>query len=429
MGMNATTRRRPARRDTRRAAPAGRARPRIVIVGANFGGLAAAQHLGRSLDVTVVDRSPWFEWLPNIHELLSGTKRPGDLRLSRARLLRRAGHRFVRAEVSRVDGAAGCVETARGRRIPFEACIVAVGGVGATFGVPGVERHAMRLDGVDDCVAIGRRLAALSRQAKSRQVVIVGGGFEGVEALGEILRRSRRDSALRVQLIESGPRLLPGSPAAIDASIRAHCADLDVCIRTGTRVVAVTARGVRLDSGATLRSDLTIWTGGATAPPLLMASGLAQRPGQWAPVSAALQSRRHANVFVVGDAAGLARPLAKQAYYALQMGEHAAANVQRYLAGRRLRDFEPSVKPMLVAFGDLDTYLVAGRRVIASPALAAAKEGVLQLTMAQLDPPLGSAQLAGLMRRIGGTIDGLVLPQLGLGRLGGTRRRARRSPA
>jgi NADH:quinone reductase (non-electrogenic) len=78
-------------------------RRRIVIVGANFAGLAAAQHLGREHAVTVIDRSASFEWLPNIHELLSGVKRPAILRLSRARLLARTGHRFVRATVAAID--------------------------------------------------------------------------------------------------------------------------------------------------------------------------------------------------------------------------------------------------------------------------------------------------------------------------------------
>jgi NADH dehydrogenase len=131
-------------------------------------------------------------------------------------------------------------------------------------------------------------------------------------------------------------------------------------------------------------------------------------------VNGALQSRRHRNVFVVGNAAGLPRPLDKQAFYALQMGEHAAVNVRRYLTGRRPLTFVPAWKPMLVAFGDLDTFLVAGRRVIASPALAAAKEGVMQLAMAQLDPPFGGAQLADLFDRVGGAVDGFVLPSLGI---------------
>ncbi len=384
-------------------------RARIAIVGANFAGIAAAQHLGSGYDVTVVDRSPWFEWLPNIHELLSGVKRPADLRLPRRRLVASAGHRFLRAEVAAIEAAAGRLVTTRGRRVDFDACIVAVGGTGETFGVPGADRHALPFKCVDDCHAIGRRLAALARRGTPSSVVIVGGGLEGVEALGEILRRHRVAGRLHVEVVEAGPRLLPGAPAAIDASIRRHCAGLAVRFHTGTRVTAVTPARVRLDSGAVLRSDLTIWTGGATAPALLLEAGLAERPRQWAPVTQSLQSRRHDNVFVVGDAAGLPRPLAKQAYYALQMGECAAGNVARALAGRRLREFVPSPKPMLVAFGDLDTYLVAGRRVVASPSLAAGKEAVLQLTMAQLDPPLGADALGGLARRFAATLRARIL--------------------
>jgi NADH:quinone reductase (non-electrogenic) len=378
-------------------------------VGANFAGIAAAQQLGDEFDVTVVDRSPWFEWRPNIHELLSGVRRPADLRLPRTRLVARAGHRFVRAEVADIDAEAGRLTTARGRRIGFDACIVAVGGVGETFGVRGADRHALPFKSVDDCHAIGRRLAGFDRQRGSRSVVIVGGGLEGVEALGEILRRNRDSGRVRVEVVEAGPRLLPEAPAVLGASILRHCAELDVRFHTGARVTAVTPARVRLDTGDVLRSDLTIWTGGASPPPLLVESGLAARPRQWAPVTATLQSRRHDNVFVAGDAAGLPRPLAKQAFYALQMGECAAQNVARAVTGRRLRTFSPSPRPMLVAFGDLDTYLVTGRRVLASPALAAVKDGVMQITMAQLDPPVGADALAGLASRFAATLRARVL--------------------
>jgi len=396
------------RRRGRKRSSAG-TRPRVAILGANFAGIAAAQQLGREFDVTVVDRSPWFEWRPNIHELLSGAKRPADLRLPLARLVARAGHRFVRAEVAGIEPAAGRLTTTRGRRIEFDACIVAVGGVGETHGVRGADLHALPFKSVDDCRAIGRRLEVLARRRGPWSVVIVGGGLEGVEALGEILRRYRDSDGLRVEVVEAGPRLLPEAPAVLGASIRRHCAEFDVRFHTDTRVTAVTPARVRLDSGRVLRSDLTIWTGGASASPMLLESGLARRPRQWAAVDATLRSRRHENVFVAGDAAGLRRPLAKQAFYALQMGECAGQNVARALTGRRLRAFVPSPRPMLVAFGDLDTYLVTGRRVLASTALATVKEGVMQLTMAQLDPPVGPDALAGLARRFAANLRARVL--------------------
>jgi hypothetical protein len=70
-------------------------RRRVVIIGANFAGLIAAMRLPPDYKVTVLDPSPWFEFLPNIHELISGIKSPGSLRLLKKRLLQRTGHQFV----------------------------------------------------------------------------------------------------------------------------------------------------------------------------------------------------------------------------------------------------------------------------------------------------------------------------------------------
>lgn len=393
-----------------RRAQSRESRPRIAIVGANFAGLAAARAFGRDYAVTVIDSSPWFEWLPNVHELLSGTRSPADLRLPRARLVARAGHRFVRATVTAIDAPAGRLVTATGRQFEFDACILAVGAVNDTFGVRGADRHALPFGSVDACALIGRRLAALARRPGRRSVVIVGGGLEGIEALGEILRKYRHVDDLGVDVVEAGPRLLAGTPPRLDAAVRAHCEGRNVRFFTGSPVTAVTPHRVRLRSGESLRSDLTLWTAGATAPPLLLDSGLVDAPRQWAPVTRALRSRKFDNVFVIGDAAALPRPLAKQAFFALQMGACAADNVQRSLAGRALRNFRPSPKPMLIAFGDLDTFLVSGRSVIASPRLAALKEAVFQVTMTELDPPLNAPAAQALTGRLSRAARRLVLP-------------------
>ncbi len=387
-------------------------RPRIAIIGANFAGLSAARNLGREYDVTVFDPSATFEWLPNIHELISGVKRPADLRLPRRRLVTRAGHRFVRAAVTAIDAAAGRLTTATGRQFGFDACIVAVGGVNETFGVRGADQHALPFKSVDDCAVIGRKLASLARTPGRHSVVIVGGGLEGIEALGEILRRYRNREGLGVTVVEAGASLMPGLPRRLDKAVRAHCEGRNVRILTNSTVTAVTRKRVRLRSGEMLRSDLTLWTVGVTAPSLLLESGLTGKPRQWAPVTRSLRSKRFDNVFVIGDAAALPGALGKQAYYALQMGACAAENAKRALAGRRLRDFRPSAKPMLVAFGDLDTFFVSGRTVIASPALAALKEAVFQVTMAEIDPPLNASALGQMTARLRTAATQLAVPTI-----------------
>jgi NADH dehydrogenase FAD-containing subunit len=375
-------------------------RPRVAIVGGNFGGLRAAQELGSEFDVTVFDPSPWFEWLPNIHELVSRAKRPTDLRLSRKRLVAAAGHRFVRDAVAAIDARRGTLTTAGGAVHAFDFCIVAAGSVNATYGVRGVDRYAMPFRSVEHCDAIGRRLAALMKGRKPRSIVIAGGGFAGVEALGEVLRRYRTRDNLTLHIVEAGPALMPGASPKIDAAVREHVRACDVQIHTKSSVETITPTGVRLQGGTRLRSDLTIWTGGGVAPPLLHAARLAPKPLQWAPVDATLRSRRYDNVFVIGDAAALPAAVPKQAFHALEMGECAAANVRRAAAGRALRRYRPSRTPLLVAFGDLDTFLVAGRSVVATPALAAGKEAVYQVTMAQIDPPSNVHALGQLASRV-----------------------------
>jgi NADH dehydrogenase len=359
-------------------------RKRVLILGGGFAGLAAALELSPDrYEVTLIDRSRWFEFLPNIHELLSGVKTPELLRLPLDRNVRRAGHKFVRDTVTSIDPVERTIETRRRSAVGYDALIVALGGVDASRGVPGVVEHAFPFKSVEQCDRIGKRLTRLAARRKPARVVSVGGGLEGVEALGEILRR-HRGSGLQVTLVEARERLLPEAPAALDAHVRELCAPYEVDFQLDAPVRSIEPDAVVLEAGRSLPSDLTIWTGGPAPPALLAECGLAPR-GAWAPVDVTLQSKGHPEIFVTGDAADLPTPLSKQAYHALDMGACAARNAERLLAGRALTPFRPSVKPTLISFGDLTCFLVAGKRAFAGPSLGVAKEAVFELVMAQLD--------------------------------------------
>ena len=387
-------------------------RKHIVIVGGNFAGLTAAVNLSRRHAVTVIDPSRYFEWAPGIHEILSGVKTQQGLRLDRAAIAKQAGHRFLRDSVTELQPAQRRLATASGRELDFDACIVAVGALWNTHHIPGADRHAMPFRSVADALAIKHRMHTLLQQGKPLRIVIAGGGISGIEALGEILRGHRDDASLTVELVEAGSQLLPGLPASLDADLRHLCEPYAVKFHTSTTIASVSPKGVRLADGTRLRSELTLWTAGLAPPVLLRESGLAPPPQVWADVHQTLQSRHFDNTFVIGDAAQPPQAVGKQASNAIDMGTLAAANVARLLDGHTLKPFTPALKPLLIAFGDLQTYLVAGRSVLASKVLAGAKEGVYQVFMSQMGPNGVFKSLPAATGRLWQSWHKLALPQL-----------------
>lgn len=385
---------------------------RICIVGASFAGLQAARQLSpEQFDVTLFDPQAMLEWLPNIHELLSGRKRPEDLRMPRAPLIARMGHTWRPSAVARVDHDSLTLED--GEQVSFDACIVAVGGVHDTHRVTGALEYGLPFKSVLHCQIIGERLheAAIDAGKDSRKahVTIVGGGIEGIEALGEILRAY--PDSFQINVVDSAPRLLKAGPAAIDARVREHCRGFPVNFYLGQRVRSVTGDSLTLENGKTLASDITIWTGGVAPHPLLRASGLADPATGWGPVNSYLQSQHH-NIFIIGDASQHETPLGKQAYHALDMGRCAGINAARLLKGKALKRFRPSPKPQLVTFGELDAFMLIGDQAVASPLLGVAKEGIFNLGLLQFSVQDNRDALQHQFEAVGRSIRNAYLPNL-----------------
>ncbi|MFT4769494.1 MAG: NADH dehydrogenase FAD-containing subunit [Glaciecola sp.] len=384
-------------------------RPSVVIVGGGFAGLACANSLeAEHFAVTLIDRKANFEFLPNIHELLSGVKKPSQLRLSLKTAMRAAGHRFVRGDVTSIEPEERRVKVGSEQHFKADYLVVALGSADADYGVIGVGKHSYGFKSVAQCQAIHQRLQSLSRDGG--RVVIIGGGLEGVEALGEVLRRYRH-KPLQLTVIEARSTLLPTAPAVVGKHIADHCEKWEVNCVTCDPVARITAKTVQLSSGRRLRSDLTIWTGGPAPPALLADSGLAEAH-HWAPVENTLAHSSYPEIFIAGDAAELEAPISKQAYHALDMGRCIAANIQRLAGGKVPRRFKPSGKPTLLAFGDLDSVLISDRVCLAGVPLAAAKEAVFAAVMAQLDLRASKVKLNAVLGRSKQATEQLLWPAL-----------------
>ncbi|HBO95441.1 MAG TPA: hypothetical protein DD667_19315 [Gammaproteobacteria bacterium] len=368
-------------------------KPKIVIVGGGFAGLNAAQQLKSTrYDVTVIDPSPHIEWLPNIHEIISGVKKGDELRLNRNILVRRLGHRFLMNRAMEMTSSTVLLDN--GMKVPFDVCIVATGSVNNTFGVDGADQFALPMKSVEQCQVIARKLHRASLSHRTTRVTVVGAGIEGVEAFGEVMRAYRHRPQFEFNIVDGSEHLLSRSPGHLDGKIRSHTDGYRVEYHLGKKVESVDHEGICLADGGAIESDITIWSTGAAPNGFLQRSYLTQANHEWASVNPYFQSEARENVFIIGDAANPeGMPLAKQAFHAIDMGKAAAQNVERLLTGKAMRAFQPSNKPQVVTFGDLDTFMLFKDFAVSSSVLGAAKDAIYTLGLLQMAPPRSAKDL------------------------------------
>ena len=385
----------------------------VVIVGANFAGLNAARQLAGHCHVKVIDSTENFIWTPNIHEILSGLKAPEKTILQRRKLLTSMGHEFIQANVQAIDINKQVLSLEGGEQLPYDYCLLATGLVRNTYGIPGVDQHTVGFRSSDDALRVRASMQKLLNMGTPFTVTLIGGGFTGVEVLGELLRSHRNSLNCRIRLLETNKQLLPGLPKVVSDDICRLCEAFNVDIRFDSRIKEISANSVVLDTGEELSSDLSIWTAGTTVPDYIRESALESDHRGMLKVNDKLQSHTIARVFIAGDLAGFRPELAKQASHALDMGFIAGRNIVNVINKQPMRPFIPAEKPIALAFGDLNTYVIHQNTVLASPFLALAKEAVYQLYMTQLSTslPLNTFKKALIDRVVSGVKQYLV-PQL-----------------
>ncbi|PID43860.1 MAG: NADH-quinone oxidoreductase subunit F [Proteobacteria bacterium] len=404
----------------------------VVIIGANFAGLSAASQLAakscagkNEYQVSVIDSNPDFEWTPNIHEILSGIKNRKALSLSRPAILSRLNQKFIEDEVCAIDINNKSIELKSHDPVRFDACLIATGQVMNTRGIDSLEHKAFGFKTGNEVNRLRAEIEARTGRGKPLRLTLVGGGFSGVEALGELVRHYRHDKGLQITMVEPSARLLNGLPDVVSRDVVDLASKESVSFSFGSRVTALSANTLTLENGKEIHSDIVVWTAGNRLPDFLCHE-FATPGATGINVNPFLQVAEHPDVFVAGDAAGFSPPLRKQAYHAMDMGVAAGRNIARHLAGQPMRAFVPQEKPIALAFGDMNTYLIQGETVFASPVLAAAKEAVYQLYMSQLSASLPITEIGlGMADRLTGSVRHLLLPEMAKLKLLATVRKSR----
>jgi NADH dehydrogenase len=360
---------------------------RIVILGGGAGGLELASALAHrpDLDVTLVDRVGAHIWKPRLHEFAAGTVTSTLSEISFYMLARMRGFRFEQGSVIGIDHAARAVRlappdipgaVASERRIGYDACVVALGGITADFGIPGVREHAVRLDAKLDADGFRDRFVALlinARQARvPAHIVIVGSGATGTElaahlrlaetAFFDCPETADQPRLLDLTLLEAAAEVMPGADAELRAGVVRRLAELDVTVVTSARITAVEPDAVRAASGESWRADVTVWAAGLVGLPVLATLGNFEidRKGRIM-VDAYLRSTVDPAVYVLGDAASLTPEGAKQPLPpTAQIASQEAAYLARSLPERAAKPFRFRDKGKLVSLGGAGTVGLVG---------------------------------------------------------------------
>lgn len=390
-----------------------RKKSRIIVIGANFAGLSAASKLSKCHDVTIIDAKQDFQWTPNIHEILSDVKKETSLNLNLATIITRLGHHFINQTVSSIDGALQTVTLDDKQILNYDVLLIASGHSRSNYGIKGASKYAHGFRSADDVIQIHHDIEAVLNSNKHLiNINIVGGGFTGVEVLGELLRKYASTKQLHFNVIDNASRLVQALPERLSDDVINQCKNYQVSFHFNKKITDVKKSSIHFDDNKSIDSDVTIWSAGTKLPEYL--DGInTQATSNGLAVNEYLQTKAFSSIFVAGDSATLPNSLPKQASIALDMGIHAAININRFCSKKSLKPFKVSVKPVLLSLGDINTYFIQGKLVLASPLLAAGKEAVYQFYMARLSALLPIEQrVLGIADRITLSTEKLLLAEI-----------------
>lgn len=350
-------------------------KPRVVIVGAGFGGLEAAKKLGgKEVRVTVIDRTNYYLFQPLLYQVATAALSPADIAAPvRGVLSKYENIEVILAEVQSVD-----VDLKKLRMVDgdfdYDFLILATGSRHSYFAHPEWEKLAPGLKSLEDAVEIRRRILMAFEYAEkitdeaarkaAMTFVIVGGGPTGVEMAGAIAEIARytlaKDfrhidpSQARVILVEGEQRVLSAFPEDLSAKALKQLVDLGVDVRTGVHATNLTADGLQVGDEF-ISCRVKIWAAGNNASFVGKTLGIPTDRAGRVIVNSDLTIPGHPEVQVIGDLASFShqtgQPLPGVSPVAMQQGRHAARNILAMIENRKPQKFYYFDKGSLATIG------------------------------------------------------------------------------
>ena len=362
-------------------------KPRVVILGAGFGGLNAARALAGKAEVTVVDRHNFQTFLPLLYQVSTAGLAADHVVAPIRGALRKTNVKFRMGSPISIDHKNKNVKLDSSEVLEFDHLIIAMGSVTADFGVPGVTEHGLGMKSVHEAITIRaevmRRFEDLARfEDETRlSIAVVGGGPTGVEMAGALAELKRgplhNDLAhaadhIDVYLIEAGPRILPMFTEKLSARATRDLQKLGVHVRTNTAVREIKSRQIILKEGEPIPAEVTVWAAGVKGEPAAAALNL-PIVGSRIAAGPTMQVENYPHIWAIGDISGALAPDGRfypmVAPVAMQQGNFVAQQILSLTAGRPLKEFKYKDKGSMATIGRHKAIVQVGKfTMVGAPA-------------------------------------------------------------
>ncbi len=344
-------------------------RPKVVILGAGFGGLTAARALDSIAHVTLVDRHNFQTFLPLLYQVSTAGLAADHVAYPIRGALRKTKVKFRMGSPISVDHKNKTVKLDSSEVLDFDYLIVALGSATNDFGIKGVADNALGMKTVNEALNIRseimRRFEDLCRFEDDTKfsIAVIGGGPTGVEMAGAIaelkrgpLHSDNKDAAknIDVYLVEAGSRLLPALSPKLSERTKKDLEKLGVKVLTNHAVKEVKPRQILFADGNKIPSEVTVWAAGVQGEPAMAKLSIPHANGRIS-VDQSLQVTNYPYVFAIGDIAGAkgsdGRFLPMVAPVAMQQARFVAKQIQRLQNNEPLKEFSYVDKGSMATIG------------------------------------------------------------------------------
>ncbi len=363
----------------------------IVIIGAGYGGVAAALNLskrfrGRSdVLLTLIDRRNYHLYAPDLYEVASSEEElttvqglQKSITVPLAEIFGAASPvRIVTAEVTGVDIGSKTI-TAGIAKIPFDYLVMAAGSVTDYWGVPGAEKFAMPLKTLPDALAIRNRIGfvfetrKLEYSNRTIRMIVAGGGYTGCELAAELAGLAEflcwkygcPREQVEIMVLQAGGELIPGLSHQLSRDTWGRLRELGVRVEVQSRIVAVTEHYVELDSLQREPYDVLVWAAGVRAVKIPLV-GTCDIDGKGRiEVNELLQSKSCDFIYAIGDTAAVhdsdGHVLPGTAPNAIDQGRYVAYALPLIMQNIRPKPYQARHYGFIVALGGKWAILKSG---------------------------------------------------------------------